>query len=123
MSAFKALIETWGIWWDITVIMLAIIATFVWLDLVVGNKIRTKATSLIGIWTETVMNRYVKTKKIMKAKSLHAAFGRKYAVVNLAGRYFVVGKYQRHHMNRILKKYHSKLTYKKAMENAVFWTK
>ena len=119
----KELINNWGIWWDVSVIVLAIIATVVWLDIVVGNRIRTNATSLIGMLTQDVMNKYVKTKKIMKAKLLHNAFGRMYAVVNIDGHYVVIGSYQRRRFNKLLKKHHSKLTFKQVMENAVYYAK
>lgn len=123
MNELQQLIEALGIWWKVVVVMLFLITMAVWFDLIVGNRIRTNANSIIGILTNNVLNKYVKTKKIMKANSLHLAYGRRYAVVNLHGRYYVVGKYQHAAINRRLKKLHGKLTYVDIMKNAIYWTK
>lgn len=119
----KELFDSWGIVWDATVIALCIAAFIIWMEVVIGNRVRDRATSYLGILFEQAANWYAKQKSIAKARARHVATGKRYHVVIIASRYFVVGKFQRQRINKILKKYHQKITIEKLLQRAVYSTK
>jgi len=118
----RELFQSWGIWWDAAVIALCVAAFVIWIEVVIGNRVRDRATSIIGILFEQAANWYAKHKNIAKARARHVATGKRYHVVIIASRYFVVGKFQRKRINKILKKYHLKITIEKLLEKAVYST-
>lgn len=119
----KELFDSWGIWWDATVIALCIAAFIIWIEVVIGNRVRDKATSYLGILIEQAANWYAKRKNIAKARARHVAYGKQYHVVILGARYHVINKGQRQRINRLLKKYHLKITIEKLLQKAVYSTK
>ena len=119
----KELFDSWGLWWDVTIVTITVIAFIAWLEIVIGNKIRLSAKTLIGLYLSMAANWYTKKKAVTRAKARHLATGKKYHVVIIASRYFVINKYQRQKLNKILKKYHSRITIEKLLEKAVYSTK
>jgi len=119
----KELFESWGIWWDVTVVVLCAIAFLIYLEVVIGNHVRDRATTYLGILMEQAANWYSKNKNISKARARHVATGKRYHVVIIGSRYYVIGKFQRQRINRLLKKYHLKISIEKLLERAVYSTK
>lgn len=122
LQKIKMMIDSWGTAWDVLVITLAIIAFMAWMDLFIGNRIRAGSESMPGILWELFTNWYNRKKNILKAESKHFAFGKKYWVVPIGGRYYVINKSQRQRINRILDKYHMKMDIYDLIKDAVYST-
>ena len=118
----KHWMNTAGPCWNIFVTAFAILAFLVWMDIMVGNKIRIRATGLLGIWFESVLNWYTLKKNIAKARSLHIATRRQYWVVPLANQYHVINNRQRKRINRLLVKHHMIININDLLNLAVYHT-
>ncbi len=124
MEKVKLFITSQGIAWELFVITVAIVAFLVWLDVFVGNRVRINSTSLPGILFEVFANWYSYQKNKLKANSYHFATGKKYWVIALANKYYVVNKSQRGRINRLLKKHnHTVMNINILLNKAVYWTK
>jgi len=132
MEKVTTLIQNLKVWmqsagpvWDMFVIGFAILIFFVWMDLFIGNRIRVKATSLIGIWIKSLFNLYSLRKNIAKEKSYSIASGRRkrYWVVPIDGRYYVLNNINRKRINAIMRKHRIVMNINDLLNIAVYNTK
>jgi hypothetical protein len=130
MEKVNQLIETASSWmsnagipWKIFVTLFFILAVLVWMDFILGNNIRLKAKSLIGILFESAANWYVLKKNIAKAHGLHIATRRQYHVIPLSGSYHVLNNLQRKRINRLLSKYNMIININDLLKMAIYSTK
>lgn len=123
MEKLKQLIDAWGIAWDILIISMFIAAFLVWMDVVIGNKVRLSRSSLAGILLDTWMNKYILIKKKAEAKSLQLVTGYRQYIVNIGGHVFVISKKNRQRINKLLKKHNTKITIYELLADAIWWTK
>jgi hypothetical protein len=122
IQSAKHWMQTAGPAWDIFVTLFMVAAVLIWMDLFIGNKIRMKATGLIGIWIESALNWYTLRKNIAKANSLHLALRRKYWVVPIAGSYHVLNNRQRKRINNLLRKHKMVININDLLNLAVYHT-
>jgi len=130
MEKVTTLIQNLKLWmqsagpvWDMFVIGFAVLVFLVWMDLFIGNRIRVKATSLIGIWFESFANWYSLRKNIAKAKSLHIATRKQYWVVPMANNYHIINNRQRKKINNLLRKYKMVININDLLNMAVYHTR
>jgi len=132
MEKVTTLIQNIKIWmqsagpvWNMFVILFAALAVLVWMDLFIGNRIRVQATGLIGIWLESFANWYSLRKNIAKANSYSIASGRRkrYWVIPIAGKYYVINNLNRKRINNILRKNNTIMNINDLLKLEVYHTK
>lgn len=123
MEKLHRIIDSWDYAWDALVIVIFMVAFLVWLDVYIGNRIRITARSIPGILLEGIFNWYSLKKNTAKAWSLHMALRKRYWVVPIEGKYYVFHEGQKERINRILKKYHSRINFYDLWKMAAYWTK
>jgi hypothetical protein len=124
MEKLRELIQGLGLAWEVFVIVMAIIAFMVWLDLFVGNRVRINANSLPGVAFEVAANWWSLQKNKWKAESMHFATGKRYWVIVISNRYYVINKYHRSKINRLLRRHNSVvMDINRLINNAIYHTK
>lgn len=124
MEKFKLFIDGLGIAWEITVILIAISAFLVWMDLFIGSRVRTDARGLISTAFEAFANWYALRRNIMKAISMHLATRKQYHVIMLGDMYYVVNKQSRQRINRLFRRHGMKrITIVDVIRTAAYSTK
>ena len=120
MEQVKLQLEAWGMPWKIAIIALLVISVMIYLDIIISNKIRIERNSLIGLLIDSVCNFYVRKKSILKAKSRTMITNKVHYVVPMFGRVYVINRYQKKKINKLMKQKKEQITIDQVLKHAIY---
>lgn len=123
INQVKEFMQNAGIAWDVFVIVFCAITIVVWLDLFIGTRIRVSAKGSIGKFISKWVNFYILYKTITKAKGYHLITKKRYSVIPIEGKLYIVNNVRRKSWNRKLAKMHSVFNINDLLRIAIYHTK